>query len=1066
MVQNSSDLITLVGADGTMLYASPAIERLLGYAPEERVGRSVFDLVHPDDADRARGLFAEGLRSPGVPLKAEVRQRHRDGSWRHVEVTGTNLLGEPSAGAVVLNSRDVTERKRAEEALKESERRFGQLFENSADALFVIHPESREIADCNAEACRSLGYAREELLSLRLEDFALELLPEEEKSRRGPDTPWRRALSGEPGTIIGFHENAHRRKDGTAFPVEVGVGSIDYAGRRMILASCRDTTERKEAEARLREAEERYRVLVDNMPPVAYVEQLGEGRPVYMSPRVEDLVGHPPERFTNDPRFWWDLVHPEDRERVLAENARSDETGEPFRAEYRLIARDGRVVWVRDEAVLVSAGAGGGYWQGVMLDVTERKGFEEALKESEERLRKLADAAFEGIIIHDGGEVLEANEAYAAMHGREVSEIVGRPVSEWVAPEYRSLVRQHILSGHEEPYESVEVKKDGTRIDVEVRGKALPYLGRTVRVTAVRDITERKRAERALRESEKLFRQLFEQSSDALLVHDEAGMVVDCNSEACRSLGYSREELLSLSVEDFGIKLVSDEEGLDKDGMLWRRVTAAEPGTAAGAVLGIHRRKDGSTFPVEVGLSGVDYGGRRLILASCRDLTEREALESRLAHQAFHDALTGLPNRTLFSERLGQALARAGRGGQGLVAVLFLDLDNFKYVNDSLGHGAGDRLLVAVAERLRACLRPGDTAARLGGDEFTVLLEGVAGVGDATRVAERVMGALREPFGLGGRRLFVGASIGVALGEAGRDRPEDLLRKADTALYQAKGEGKARYALFDPEAERRTVRRLELENGLRRAVERDEFGVRYQPVVSLETGRPVGFEALVRWGHPTRGLVAPGEFVPLAEETGLIVPIGRRVLREACREARGWEELRPSGPPLTVGVNLSARQLSHPGVVGDVEEALDEAGLDPELLTLEVTEGVLVEDAERHAGALRELKDLGVRLAIDDFGTGYSSLSYLRRLPADLLKLDGSFVGGIGKGAGEEEVLLEGIIGIAHGLGLGVAAEGVETAEQASRLRGLGCDLAQGYHFSWPLPSEEAAAFLASDTRA
>ena len=298
----------------------------------------------------------------------------------------------------------------------------------------------------------------------------------------------------------------------------------------------------------------------------------------------------------------------------------------------------------------------------------------------------------------------------------------------------------------------------------------------------------------------------------------------------------------------------------------------------------------------------------------------------------------------------------------------------------------------------------------------------------------------------------------------GRGQPKDLLRKADVALYQAKRQGKARYALFDPEAARVAALRLELENDLRRAVERDELVVLYQPVVPLGIGRIAGFEALVRWKHPKRGLISPHGFVPLAEETGLIVPIGLHVLKEACRQAKEWQELRPNfaDPPVSVAVNISASQLLHPNFVGEVERALNEAGLDPGRLILEITESVLVKDAERHTGMLRRLKALGVRLAIDDFGTGYSSLSYLRRLPASLLKLDGSFVGGIGKGSGQDEVLLEGVIGIAHGLGLKVVAEGVETAEQAAWLRGLRCDLAQGYHFSGPLPAEEAPWFLAN----
>jgi diguanylate cyclase (GGDEF)-like protein len=401
--------------------------------------------------------------------------------------------------------------------------------------------------------------------------------------------------------------------------------------------------------------------------------------------------------------------------------------------------------------------------------------------------------------------------------------------------------------------------------------------------------------------------------------------------------------------------------------------------------------------------------------------------------------------------------------------VLFVDLDNFKYVNDSWGHDVGDRLLVSVAERLAAVLRPPDIVARLGGDEFVALLEDVGIEEEAIRVAERIAEALRAPFDLDGYEAFVTASVGVALGGPGAVGPEgavDLLRRADLAMYEAKEGGKARHAVFDPAAERRTVRRLGLETGLRRALERDELVVHYQPVVSLSTGEIAGFEALVRWERPGRGLVAPSEFVPLAEETGLIVPIGRRVLEEACGRAKEWQDRYPKDPPLVVWANLSARQLKHPGLAGEVAAALEKTGLAPDTLTLEMTESALVGDTEAVLGALHEIRDLGARFALDDFGTGYSSLSYLKRLPVGLLKLDGSFVGGIGgTDLEEDEVLLSGVVGIAHGLGLRVCAEGVETPEQLSRVRALGCDLAQGFLFSRPLPAEAASELLAKNPR-
>jgi diguanylate cyclase (GGDEF)-like protein/PAS domain S-box-containing protein len=450
------------------------------------------------------------------------------------------------------------------------------------------------------------------------------------------------------------------------------------------------------------------------------------------------------------------------------------------------------------------------------------------------------------------------------------------------------------------------------------------------------------------------------------------------------------------------------------------------------------------------------------MIGTVHDVTERKALEEQLEYQALHDALTGLPNRALFMDRLDHAVVRAGRR-EAQLAVLFMDLDDFKVVNDSLGHEAGDKLLVAVAERLRACLRPEDTAARLGGDEFTILLEDLTGVGGAIRVAERIAEALQTAFVLGRREVFVTASFGIALWDEARQSPADLLRNADQAMYRAKHAGKARYEVFEEAMNARALERLEMENDLRRALERREFTVHYQPVVMLEAGEVVGFEALVRWDRPEHGLLTAGEFVPLAEDTGLIIPIGRWVLQEACRQARDWQQRYPSDPPPTVFVNLSAKQLQDPDLVQTVARTARQTGLDPRCLELEITEDTAMDDAPATAAVLEELKTLGVRVAIDDFGTGYSSLSYLERFPVDSLKVDRSFIGSLGRDPGAT-VLVRAMIDLAHALGSRVIAEGVETDEQFRRVRELGCDLAQGYHFSGPLPGEEAGALL--ETRA
>jgi diguanylate cyclase (GGDEF)-like protein len=393
------------------------------------------------------------------------------------------------------------------------------------------------------------------------------------------------------------------------------------------------------------------------------------------------------------------------------------------------------------------------------------------------------------------------------------------------------------------------------------------------------------------------------------------------------------------------------------------------------------------------------------------------------------------------------------------VAVLFMDLDNFKVVNDSLGHEVGDLLLFAVAERLKGCLRSEDTLARLGGDEFVMLLEDVDDPKKPVRVAERIIDELRDPFVLDGRQLYVKASIGIVLGEDRTKDSDDLLRDADTAMYKAKDQGSG-YSVFDPAMYERDIYRLEAESDLRRAIEREEFVVHYQPVVNLQTGELWGMEALVRWNHPERGLLSPDEFVPVAEESGLMIPMGEQVFKEACLRAKGWQEVHPRTPPLVMSVNLSARQLSRWDLAETVARILGETRLEGSRLTVDVTETAYVRALAGNTVALDGLREMGVRISIDDFGTDYSSLSYLKRLPADALKIDKSFVKGLGEDA-KDTAIVQMIIELAHTFGMEVIGEGVETAEQVALLEKMGCDFAQGHLFSQPLPPEAASEFLA-----
>jgi diguanylate cyclase (GGDEF)-like protein/PAS domain S-box-containing protein len=555
----------------------------------------------------------------------------------------------------------------------------------------------------------------------------------------------------------------------------------------------------------------------------------------------------------------------------------------------------------------------------------------------------------------------------------------------------------------------------------------------------------------ALRQSEERFRSLVQNASDVIAILDSDGRITYA-SPAVRSVwGAIPEQLRGTRLLD----LVHPDE--QTAAATYLASVLAQPGNTLVAELRLHH-SHGSWRDFEVVATNMlEQAAVEGVVATCRDITQRKSFERELSRLAFTDTLTALPNRALLLDRLTHALARADRQMRK-VAVLFLDLDRFKVVNDSLGHASGDGLLVEVANRIRSCLRSGDTAARLGGDEFTVLLEDVLDESQALEVAERIAEALRVPVLLDGREVFISASIGIALSSPtiGADQ---VLRNADLALYRAKADGRSCYALFDPSMEARALERLELETDLRRALDRNELRVYFQPVVNLESELVTELEALVRWDRPGFGIVAPTCFIPIAEETGLIVPIGQWVLEEACRWVARWQAYSADEQPLVVSVNLSARQFQHPDLLADIKRTLRETGVDPRQLKLEITESVVMQDARATIETLQAFKALGIRVAIDDFGTGYSSLSYLKRLPVDTLKIDRSFVNGLGNDA-QDTAIVDSVIALARTLQLSVTGEGVETSAQARHLKNVGCDRGQGFLFACPLPPEDVDRLL------
>jgi len=564
------------------------------------------------------------------------------------------------------------------------------------------------------------------------------------------------------------------------------------------------------------------------------------------------------------------------------------------------------------------------------------------------------------------------------------------------------------------------------------------------------DVTAIKATEQDLSRQENLYRMLANNSSDLVGVHDLEGTFTYVSPSCATLLGYTQQELVGK--DPYQLSHTDDWKGIQA------AFAAARTGRHTRTDLRLHTSSNQYTwFEMSVRPIYDNLGAIVQIQTSSRDISEQKAFENQLAHQALHEPLTGLPNRSLFMDRLRHALIRAKRTG-GTVAVMFMDLDRFKIINDSMGHEAGDRLIQAVSRRVQSVVRAGDTVARLGGDEFGVLLEYGISQSDAEAVAQRILAEIEPPFTFSGQEMYVSSSVGIAFSSTDVEDPEDLLRYADVAMYRAKSEGPGKYRIFDPEVDSRATGRLAMETDLRQAIDREQLFNTYQPIISLETGRITAVEALVRWKHPERGLVGPDEFIPVAEETGLIVPLGYLVMRRALEAVQAFQEIVGDGRELVVAVNLSTRQFEQPDLEKEVISILEQTGTRPEQLRIEITESELMRDT----GRIGQLKKLGLQIAIDDFGTGYSSLSYLRNVEADSLKIDRSFVDGLGTHP-EDEAIIRTVETLSRALQLDVTAEGVETEHQLRLLREIGVDSGQGYFFARPAPKDEIIELFEQD---
>jgi diguanylate cyclase (GGDEF)-like protein/PAS domain S-box-containing protein len=699
---------------------------------------------------------------------------------------------------------------------------------------------------------------------------------------------------------------------------------------------------------------------------------------------------------------------------------------------------------------------------GLGVDITERKQRENEAKESLALVQATLEAAADGILAIDlYGNITAYNQRVRDMWGIPDNLFAigsARQIAEYTAPLMKNseMFMKRVEEFHAHPdreYRDTLELKDGRTIERYSRPLWIEDK-RIGRVVTFHDISDIRRTDEMLRQQQEALRETAERYALAALGANDGLWDWDLKTDQIyfsprwkAMLGYNDE--IGSSPEDWFSRIHPDDRSRF-DGALDSHLKGMTPHFEMEHRV---RHRDGSyCWMLTRGIAVPNEKGEPLRMAGSQtDITQRKTTEQRLQHEAIHDVLTDLPNRALFMDLLARSLARAKRRSDYLFAVLFLDLDRFKLINDSLGHMIGDQLLIAMARRLERCLRPGDVVARLGGDEFTILLDDIHDMNDATRIADRIQTELKQPFQLGGQEVFTTASIGIALSASGYDFPEDLLRDSDTAMYRAKATGRACHQVFDSAMHSSAVALLRQETDLRRALERNEFVLYYQPTICLRSGRIHGVEALIRWQHPDRGLVMPDDFIRQAEENGLIIPIGKWVIEEACRQMRIWQR---EYPHLTISVNLSVKQFTQSQLALQVQNTLYETRFNPNYLMLEITESMLMENPEATAITLEQLKRLNVRIHIDDFGTGYSSLSYLHRFRIDTLKIDRSFVSRM-SAVNENLEIVRTIVTLAHNLGMDVIAEGVETAEQLAQLRALKCERAQGFYFSEPVSAEQ-----------
>lgn len=845
LVQNSSDIIAILDANGNIDYISSSSERILGYKAEKLLSQNAFDYIHPEDVANVRAAFASALQNPIINVTVEYRVRHANGNWIYLESVGHNLLDDATIKGVVANSRNITKRKQTEDSLRQVEQKYRSIFENAVEGIFQTTAEGKYLT-VNPMLARIYGYESPAELISSITDIKHQL-----------------------------YVDPNRRAEFT-------------------------------------------RIL-----------------------QKEDVI--------------WGF-------------------------ESEVYRKDGEIIWISESArALRDVNNNLLGYEGTVVDITQRKQAEAELHKRDRLLEGIAAA-----MTH----LLTSSDYSTAMN--QALETLGR---------ITGVDRIYIYEQHS------NLENNETQIDISFEWTRFSRNERGCGENPARDLTKNKSSE--------------------------------VNKEECSCFRLSAFSCLQCPLPDRKSPISELILPIFVDRKSWGYISF-------------------ENYYKERHWSSGEESILTALAASIGGALKRQKAEATIRYQAFHDLLTGLPNRTFLNEKLSLALAMANKR-RDKMAVMFLDLDRFKTINDTLGHAVGDRLLQGATQRLKCCLRSDDIIARWGGDEFTLLLPQISGLEDATKIAQRIIDVLKPAFNLEGYQLYVTSSIGIAIYPEHGEDAQTLLRNADAALYRAKGEGRNNYQIYVPAMNSQASELLELESRLHQGLEEEEFVLYYQPQVNLNTGEITRMEALLRWKHPDKGLILPKTFIRLAEENGLIIPLGTWVLRSACSQNKAWQDA--GLPALRVAVNLSPLQLQQPGFVDVVAQILEETGLSPEFLELEITETAVMQNADFTKAALERFVNMGCRITLDDFGTGYSSLSYLKSFPLHALKIDKSFVRDLACDPSDAAIVST-IIALGRGLNLSVVAEGVETLEQVEYLRNLQCQEMQGYIFSKPLSAEDATKLL------